>query len=86
MPFHGHEKQTCGLISKPWLSFVSPKKKYHRLPYLTPVFCPIQILHYCNTALQNISSDTDSKEYKHNFSKLTTLSVNTLHSVNMYYS
>ena len=78
MPFHGHEKQTCGLLSQPWLSFVSRKKKKkrkkenHRLTYLTPVFCPIQILHYCNTALQNISSETDSKEYRHNFSKLTT--------------
>ena len=48
------------------------KKENHRLTYLTPVFCPIQILHYCNTALQNISSETDSKEYRHNFSKLTT--------------
>lgn len=64
MPFHGHEKQTCGLLSKPWLSLFPQN---HRLPYLTPVFCPIQNITLLQCRNTNISSDTDSKVYKHNF-------------------
>lgn len=64
MPFHGHEKQTCGLTLETMAVLVSQSRC---LPNLTPVFCPIQILHYCNIALQTSQSDTDSKEYKHNF-------------------
>lgn len=56
MPFHGHEKQTCGLLLKPWLSLF-PKI----VVFPTSRLCSVQFKYY-------ISSDTDSKEYKHNFS------------------
>lgn len=81
MPFHGHEKTDLWSTLETMTVFVSQN---HCLPDPTPVFCPIQILHYCNIALQ-ISQVIQTVKNTNITFQLTTLSVNTLHSVNMYY-
>lgn len=58
MPFHGREKQTIGLLPKPWLSLFPKKKVLSPLLYACVLSnSNMTLLQYCIT---NISSDTKS--------------------------
>lgn len=79
MPFYGHEKQTCGLLSKPWLSLF-PKI----IVFPTSRLCSVQFKYYV-IALQTSQVIQTAKTTNITF-QIDHISVNTLHSVNMYYS